>query len=302
MRKIIDASYQDYTLLFRDSRTAYSDLCAKKSAAGNNFYIMIEDNFPAGYICANSERDIFHVYHAYTAPERRSRGIFTSLLKYLIELDENSAVMVQSPATDKKYSKTVADVCSRLGFQKHSVCKTFCADWNSLREWKENLWDKFMAAKGNRYLKFFSSQDFKISSFENAPAEYLEQLYYSHENYFGNKFDVRKYFDGYDKNLVADDLSLIAVKNNEVAAYFLTIAPNKKSFIAEQTAVAKKYLGSGLMFLLLNEFVQKLYAQSCANLAFAVYEDNFAAIKFYDKITGQLKTSNEYIYKFLLKK
>ena len=52
------------------------------------------------------------------------------------------------------------------------------------------------------------------------------------------------------------------------------------------------------MFLLLNVFVQKLYARQCANLAFAVYEDNFAAIKFYDKITGQLKTSTKYTYRF----
>lgn len=94
MRKIINSSYQDYTFLFWDSRTAYSDLHAKKSAAENHFYIMIEDNFPAGYICASSERDIFFVNYAYTAPERRACGIFTSLMKYLIELDENSAVMV----------------------------------------------------------------------------------------------------------------------------------------------------------------------------------------------------------------
>lgn len=159
-----------------------------------------------------------------------------------------------------------------------------------------------MAEKGNSYLEFFSSRDFKICSFEDAPAEYLEQLYHSHENYFENKFDVRKYFDGYNKNLVVGDLSFIAFKDNEVAAYFLAIAPDKKNIIAEQTAVAKKYFSSGLMILLLNEFAQKLYARSCENLAFAVYEDNFTAIKFYDKITRQLKTSNEYIYKFLLKK
>ena len=302
MRKIIDASYQDYAVLFRDSRTAYSDLCAKKSAAENHLFIMIEDNFPAGYICANSERDIFYVCHAYTAPEKRSRGIFTSLVKYLIELDENSAVIIQSSGTDKKYSQTVADVCSRLGFEKHSVCKTFCADWNSLCAWKENFFDRFMSDKGKRYLEFFSTREFKICSFADAPTEYLAQLYHSHENYFGNKFDVRKFFDGYDKNLVARDLSFVAVKNNEVAAYFLTIAPDKKNVIAEQTAVAKKYLGSGLMLLLLNAFVQKLYARQCKNLAFAVYEDNFPAIKFYGKIMEQLKTSNEYICKFLLLK
>ncbi len=302
MRKIINAAYQDYTFLFRDSRTTYSDLCVKKSAAEKNFYIMIEDNFPAGYICASSERNILYVNYAYTVPEKRSRGIFTSLLKFLTELEENSAVMVQSPAADKKYSKTVADICETLGFQKNSVCRTSCSDWNCLREWKEIFFDKFMADKGNKYLEFFARRDFKILSFADASSEHLEQLYHSHENYFGNTFDVRKYFDSYDKNLVDNDLSFVAVKNDEVAAYFLTLAVNKNNLIAEQTAVAKKYLGSGLMFVLLNEFVQKLYARRCDKLAFAVYEDNFAAIKFYDKITGQLKTSHGYICKFLLKK
>ena len=214
--------------MFRDSRTAYSDLYAKKSAAENHLYIMVEDNFPAGYICANSERNIFFVCYAYTAPEKRNRGIFTSLLKYLIELDENSAVMVQSSTTEEKYLQTVADVCESLGFQKHSGCKTFLADWNSLSDWKENFFDKFMADKVNKYLEIFSRQDFKICSFEDAPSDYLAQLYHSHENYFGNKFDVRKFFDGYDKNLVARDLSFIAVKKNEVAAYFLVLAPDKK--------------------------------------------------------------------------
>ena len=227
-RKIINSSYQDYTSLFRDSRTTYSDFYAKKSATENHLYIMLEDNFPAGYICANSERDKFSVYYAYTAPEKRNRGIFTSLLKYLIELDENSSVMVQRSTTDKKYSKTVSDVCESLGFQKHSVCKTFCANWDSLCEWKEKIFDKFMADKGNKYLEFFLLQGFKIYSFEDAPSKYLKQVCHSHENYFGNKFDVRKYFNGYDKNLVVRDLSFIAVKNNKVAAYFLAIAPDKK--------------------------------------------------------------------------
>ena len=131
-RKIISGSYQDYILLFGESRTAYSDLYAKKSAAENRLYIMFEDNFPAGYICASFDRHNFFVHYAYTALEKRNRGIFTSLLKYLIALDENYPVVVQSSTTDKKYSKTVIDVCGSLGFQKYSVCKTFRADWNSL--------------------------------------------------------------------------------------------------------------------------------------------------------------------------
>lgn len=301
-RKIISASYQDYASLFRDSRTAFSELYAKKSAAENHLYIMIEDNFPAGYICANSERNILYVQYAYTVPERRRRGIFTSLLKHLIKLNKKSAIMVQSSTTDKNHLQTVADVCERLGFRRQPVCKTFCADWDSLCEWKEQIFDKFMSDKGGKYLEFFSAQEFTICSFADASTEHLAQLYHSHENYFGNKFDVRKYFDGYDKNLIVRDLSFIAVKDNEVAAYFLTIAPGKNSFIVDQTAVAKKYLGSGLIFPLLNAFVQKLYARQCKNLAFAVYENNFAAIKFYDKITRQLKTSNRYMYKFLLRK
>ena len=47
-RKIISGTYQDDIFLFGDNRTAYSDFSAKKSANEKNFYIMFENNLPAG--------------------------------------------------------------------------------------------------------------------------------------------------------------------------------------------------------------------------------------------------------------
>ena len=71
MRKIICGSYRDYLFLFGKYRTTYSDLNAKKSAAQKKLYIMLDENFPAGYICAGLENNICKVSHAYTLPDRR---------------------------------------------------------------------------------------------------------------------------------------------------------------------------------------------------------------------------------------
>ena len=299
MRKIICGSYRDYLFLFGKSRTAYSDLQAKKSAEQKNLYIMLEENFPAGYICAGSENNICNVYHAYTAPEKRRGGIFTALIKFLME--KNSAVAIQGSSNNGQ-SPLLMKICSALGFQSFSVCKTSRADWKNLCDWKEKFFDKFMAERGNKYVEFFSRQGFEIYSFAESPKKYLEQIYNSRENYFGNAFDARKFFDGGDKNFVAKDLSFLIVKNGEVAAYFLATAPDKKNLIAEQTSVAKKYLNSGVLFPLLSKFVAAVYNRQCENLAFAVYEDNLSARKFFEKLTGQLKTSNDFIYKFLWRK
>lgn len=287
----------DYLFLFGKSRTAYSDLCAKKSAAEKNLYIMLEENLPAGYICANSDGGCCNINYAYTAPEKRRKGIFTALIKYLIE--KNPAIMIQG-SSNTGQSALLSKICIKLEFQAFAVNKTSHADWNSLCHWKKNFYDKFMAERGEKYLEFFSRQGFEIYSFEDAPTKYLDQIYHSRENYFGNKFDVRKFFDGYDKNFLARDLSFLIVKNGEVAAYFLTVAPDKKNLITEQTSVAKKYLNSGVLFPLLNKFVEAVYARRCENLAFAVYEDNLSARKFYEKFTGQLKKSNDFIYKYYL--
>lgn len=300
-RKIINGSYRDYIFLFGKSRTAYSDLYAKKSAAEKRLYIMLEENFPAGYICTTLENGVCFVHHAYTVPEKRRDGVFTALLKYLIGLEDNSAIVIQGSANNGQ-SRLLMKICTALGFQSFSVNKTSRADWQSLCYWKENFFDKFMAERGNKYLEYFSRQGFKIYSFEDSPPEYLEQIYNSRENYFGNVFDVRKFFDGADKNLLARDLSFLTVKNDEAAAYYLTIAPDKKNLIAEQTSVAKKYLNSGLLFPLINKFVAAICKRQFDNLAFAVYEDNLPARRFYEKFIGQLKTSNDFIYRFWLKK
>lgn len=275
-RKIINGSYRDYKFLFGNSRTAYSDLTAKKSAAEKNLFILIDDDFPAGYICANLVRDICHVNYAFTVPEKRRRGIFTALLEYLIE--NNSAVTIRG-STNNGQSKLLIKICPELGFQTFSIFKTARADWKSLCDWKANFFDKFMAERGNRYLEFFSRRGFKIYSVADAPTKYLEQIC-SRE--------------------VLADLSFIAVKNDEIAARFLVNAPDKKNLVVEQAFVTQKFLNSGAIFPLLNEFVQAVYVRGCENLAFAVNEDDSSARKFYEKLFGQLKTVNDWVYKFTL--
>ena len=300
-RKIIVGTYRDYLFLFGDSRTAYSDLSAKKSAAEKNLYIMLEDKLPAGYICANVSENLCNVNYAYTVNEKRRQGIFTALLKHLTELDKISEVLVQISGSQENFD-SIVKVCTSLGFFEDSEVKTFRADWDALRDWKENYFDNFMTTHGHKYLEYFSRRNFEIYSFNNAPPKYLEQLHHSRENFFENTLDIKRFFEGYDKNLVSKDLSFISVKDDKLAAYYLVTSPDGASIVVEQTAVAEKYLNSGLILILWDKFVRATYARKCANMAFAVYSDNSPALKFDAKITKNLKLTENHIHKYSFSK
>lgn len=300
-RKIISGTYRDYLFLFGDSRTAFSDLSTKKSAAEKNLYIMIEDGLPTGYICANVLENLCAVTYAYTVPEKRNHGVFTALLKYLTQLDAVYEVLISISENQENF-ESIVKICESAGFHKDSVVKTYRADWESLHTWKENYFDEFMASHGHKYLEYFARRNFKIHSFANAPEKYMDQLYHSQENFFENPLEIKRFFDSYDKNLVAMDISFISVKDDKLAAYYLTTSPDEKSVVIEQTVVAKKYLNSGVMLPLWDIFVRTLYERQCDNMAFAIYSDNSPALKFDEKITKNLKLTNNSIYKYLLKK
>ena len=89
--------------------------------------------------------------------------------------------------------------------------------------------DKFMAEHGHKFLEYFSRRNFKIYSFADAPQKYLEQLYHSQDNFFENPLDVKKFFDGYEKNLVEKNISCLSVKDDKLAAYYLAISPDRKN-------------------------------------------------------------------------
>ena len=300
-RKIISGTYRDYIFLFGDSRTAYSDLSAKKSAAEKNFYIMLEDHLPAGYICANVLENLCNVTYAYTVAEKRRHGVFTALLKYLTQLDDVSQILIVIAENQENF-ESIIKICKSAGFNEDSVVKTYRADWKSIREWKENYFDDFMATHGHKYLEYFARRHFEIYSFADAPEKYMDQLYHSQENFFGNTLDIKRFFDSYDKNLVAKDISFISVKDDKLAAYYLVTAPDGNNVVVEQTAVAKKYLNSGAMLPLWDIFVRTLYNRKCDNMAFAIYSDNSPAIKFAAKITKNLKLTSNTTYKYLFEK
>lgn len=300
-RKIISGTYRDYLFLFGDSRTAYSDLSAKKSAVEKNLYIMLEDDLPAGYICANMSENLCNVTYAYTVAEKRRHGVFTALLKYLTQLDDIDAVLVQISASQENFA-SIVKTCEAAGFHQDSVVKIFRADWESLHTWKETYFDNFMATHGHKYLEYFARRNFKVYSFADAPEKYLEQLYHSHENFFENTLDVKRFFDGYDKNLVARDISFLSVKDDKLAAYYLATSPDGNNVVVEQTAVAKKYLNSGAMLPLWDKFIRTLYIRQCNNMAFAIYSDNTPAIKFDAKITKNLKLTETRLYKYAFTK
>lgn len=291
MMKMIDGSYLDYLFLFGESRTAYSDYSVRNAlSSGGNIYIMMEESDAVGYICTMQEYKKVIVSYALTVPEKRNTGIFTAMMKYVISVSEYPVKLGISEENSVYHA--VRKVCQELGLAEQSSTIVFSGNTEDNRGWVE-----FMEKTGQKICDALLRQGFKSVSFSEADSDLLEQLYHSESNSFQNKLNVKPFFDNPYKGL-ARDMSFMAVKDGEIAAYTLVSRPDQSSSVFEHISAAQTYIGSGVILLPFSKSMEMYGILRCKRIAYAMHEDNDHANAFRRKLLGKVTSSQRRCYNF----
>lgn len=291
MRKIIKASYMDYLFLFGDFRTAFSDLSAKSANENGMLYILLENNFPAGYICAEKNENLCTVLYGYTVPDKRNSGILSQLLQFVTEKVDCDVKL--SIAENKDSFSIAKHTAEKLEFTLDSSCVLFSGKAEDLSNW-----EKYMAETGNKFCGILLRQDYRCVSFADADIRLLDSLYNSGISDFQNHLDIRPYLE--QKSKCTDmEMSFIAVKNDTVVAYTLVRRPDKKSAVFEHISVHEKYIGSGCILLPFAKSMERFKTYNCRRAVYAMYEENSHANAFRKKLLERVTSSQKRSYNYI---
>lgn len=295
MMAIADGSYLDYLFLFGESRTAYSDYSVRNALnSGGNLYIMMEDENAAGYLCTAKEDKKVVVSYAYTVPEKRNAGIFTSLMKHVTVRSEYPVKL--SISEKSGVFSAVQKVCFKLGFVEQSSCIVFSGDEKGLHNW-----NRYMEKTGQKICDALLRQGLESISFSEADRNLIEELYYSESNSFKNKLTIQPFFDNVQKGLDRD-MSFMAVRDGEIAAYTLVSRPDQTNVVFEHISTAEKYIGSGVILLPFSKSMETFARFHCKRAAYAMYESNTFANAFRKKLLEKVTSSQIRSYNFIYEK
>ena len=296
MIKIISGSYTDYVFLFAENRTAFSDLSVKGALnSGRKFYIMLENNLAAGYLCIANEENIARVLYIYTAPTYRNNGVCKILLKHACEkADRKVKVCISENAEAFPFIKKA---CLNLGFFEESSCIIS----SSGQEKDFSNWEKYMDKVGNKFCEILTRQGFECFSFNEAAETFIDELYHSDENEYKNTLSTKIFFDSASKFL-DKDMSFLATKNGELAAYSLVSCPDFRSAVFEHISTAEKYKGTGCIFLPFAKSMEEFQRRGCNRAAYVMFEDNTHANAFRKKLLERVTVSNHRSFNFVLEK
>lgn len=293
-RKIINASYMDYLFLFGDFRTAFSDLSAKSADENGMLYILMENDLPAGYICAEKDTNLCTVLYAYTVPDKRNSGIFTQMLRFVTEKADLDVKL--SIAESRKNFSIVRHTAEKLGFVQDSSCIVFSGGAETFINW-----ENYMAETGEKFCGVLLRQGYRCVSFADADSKLLHNLYNSGVNGFQNRLDIRPYLE--QKSRCADmEMSFMAVKDGTIAAYTLVRRPDRKSAVFEHISVHEKYIGSGCILLPFAKSMEMFKRNGCQRAVYAMYEENSHANAFRRKLLEKVTSSQKRSYNFIYKK
>ncbi|MCM1328245.1 MAG: hypothetical protein NC253_02295 [Ruminococcus sp.] len=288
---IIEGNYNDYLFLFGEGRTAYSDYSARISAAGGKIYIMLLDGVPAGYLCAVRETNSARLCYGFTVPAYRGRGVFKSLAAHAAgELPKPIGFNILS---ESKYYGGAVKACTSIGFERSSVCNVYGCAAEDFAKWKE-----YMNASGNRLRDYLEKHGYSAASFAEAGGGVCGTLYNSAENAFGNRLDIKPFFDNPEKNMNGE-MSFVTLKDGEPAAYTLVSCPDGKNAVFEQISASKKYEGSGCVLLCFAGSMESFEKFGCKRASYAMYGENVRANSFrkklLERVTSSVKRSENYV-------
>ena len=274
----------EYHIAFNGYHTALSGRSAAEAMTGGYIYGARIDSAYAGYICVLNEIDTVRVTYALTVPEFRNRGVFTALLRHVIQSPPRRAELCIS--TDHPFYPAVRRCCDRLGFVRDEDIRVFYC-----RHEDRDKWQAFMDKKGSGLCATLERLGYRAVSFRDLDPALLDQLRHSDRSEYGNEmFHPALYLDNPESRL-SPDLSFAAVRDGQLAAYSLVTMEDEKTAQFAQLSVSAGEQGRGVILLPFSASVRCFFDKGLSRACYAMYASNEPADAFRRKVLAVFDTS-----------
>ena len=135
MDECSELSLGEYLLRFPDAHTALSDACILQAAECGRMYCERSEDVYKGFVCTAIGSAEEHILYAYTRPAYRGRGIFSSLVKHVVQTGDRD-VRISIPEKHPCFTEVDA-VCERLGFIPSVRMHTFTVTRSQKEQWQK---------------------------------------------------------------------------------------------------------------------------------------------------------------------
>ena len=264
-----ELTVSEYLLCFSDARSAFSDTCVQQASECGRMYCERSEDVYKGFVCTAIENAEERILYAYTKPEHRGKGVFTSLMAHVIRTSAH-AVRVSIPEKHPCF-ETVDAACGRLGFRQAENLHTYSIDSSQKAAWQRIKAARRFDAGCTRLQR----RGCGVVSFAEADEALLRQIRDSHSSAFRNPLDPSAFFQHPSRKL-SMELSFAAVKEGRLLAYTLYSQPSRDAVILEQMAASADVRGCGIVLLPLVRSADLFFESGYAYCFFAIYEHNTA--------------------------
>jgi len=274
----------EFHIAFAGSRTALSDLLASQTGNLGGIYGARVDGTYAGFLIAADDVEHIRITYAFTVPEFRRQGVFTSLMQHVKDLYQQG-IRMTIPSTHECY-EILKHTCEILGFTAQERVHVF-----SCSRKDEDRWRLFMEKKGKRLCDMLRMHGYNPVCFRTMGESLTSQLRDSDHSAYGNMFHPALFLDDPAKKLSLD-LSFAAEKNGRLASYCLVIMVNDTSAVFEQISVSSEEMGQGVILLPYVYSMERFFEMDLQSAYYAMYESNKHANAFRKKVL-KIFPSNE---------
>ena len=267
---------------FMKYHTALSRRYAAQAEACGAIYGAKRDGAYAGFLCTARESGQTRITWAFTIPEYRRQGVFTGLVRHVMEQDPGNiriAIASDSPCRDE-----VRKIILEVGFVPTEKVTVFSCS----RE-DENRWRAFMEQKGKRLCETLEAHGYRAVPFQDLDAKLLEQLRASDRSEYGNSFHPAMYLD-YPANRLSWDLSFAAVRDGKLAAYCLVTMGDPRSAMFDQISVSADEQGRGVILLPYVASMNRFFERELSVAYYAMYGSNEHANAFRNRVLNIFRT------------
>ena len=281
--KIIRLGLLEYYIAFAGNHSALSNRYAAQADAGGSIYGAKIDGTYAGFLCVSDEITAVRITYALTVPEYRKQGVFTELVKHVIETHKK--IVRAGISKEHPCYSFILKTFLKLGFLPGEKVTVF-----SCSRKDEDKWRRFMDQKGKRLCETLKRQGYRAVSFGELSEDLLTQLKLSDRSEYANIFHPSMYLEN-PANRLSRELSFAAVKDGKLSAYCLVTMGDERSAMFDQISVTAGELGMGVILLPYVFSMERFFEMGLENAYYAMYGSNERANAFRNKILAIFPTT-----------